>query len=137
MIVNAENRVMGRLASFIAKKAMDGESITIINAEKTIVSGTKQDAMKKIRRKLDLRGKGNPEKGPKFSRMPDKILRMSIRGMLPWKSSRGKEIYKKIHVYTGLPEEFKEKEFEKMPEEKTVKKFVQLGEICKLLGAKW
>ena len=137
MLINAENKTMGRLASFAAKKAMDGESITIVNAEKAVVSGTKQDAIRRIRRKLDLRGKGNPEKGPKFSRMPDKVLRMAIRGMLPWKSSRGKEVYRRIHVYIGLPEEFQGKEFEKTPEGKPVKKFVKLGEICELLGAKW
>ena len=137
MLVNAENMIMGRLASFIAKKAMEGESITIVNAEKVLVSGTKQDAMKKMKVRLKIRGKGNPEKGPKFSRMPDQVLRMSIRGMLPWKSNRGKEIYRKIHVYIGLPEEFEGKEFEKLPESKPVKRFVELGEICRLLGAKW
>lgn len=139
ILVNAEDMILGRLASFTAKKAIEGETVTIVNVEKAVISGSKEYALKKMRVKLDLKGKGNPEIGPKFSRMPDKILRMAIRGMLPWKSSRGKEAYRRVHAYIGMPEEFAEKEFETIPghKENDFKKTIQLGEMCKLLGARW
>jgi len=136
ILINAENRVIGRLATFVAKKALQGEEITIVNAEKAIITGSKKDAVRKYRSKMDIRGKGNPEKGPKFSRMPDRVLRRSIRGMLPWKSSRGRDAYRKVHAYIGIPEEFEGKAFTETPE-RQVKKFVELGIVCKLLGAKW
>ena len=137
ILVNGENVVMGRLASFVAKKAIEGEQVTVVNAEKAIITGSKEDAMKKLKVKLSLGGKGNPEKGPKFSRMPDQILRRSVRGMLPWKSTRGKEAYRKVHVYIGIPEEFDGKKFEEVPSKGESRKSVELGAICKLLGAKW
>jgi len=69
----------------------------------------------------------------------DRILRRSVRGMLPWKSIRGKEAYARVRAYTGIPEEFTGKKFVELPKgvEKEVKRFVELGEICKLFGAKW
>ena len=137
ILINAENQVMGRLASFAAKKALEGEQVTIFNAEKAVITGSRQSASKKLAIRLRLHSKGNPEKGPKFSRMPDKVLRRTIRGMLPWKSSRGKQAYKRVKAYIGLPPEFKDKKFEEMPKAKEQKKFIQLGEVCKLLGAKW
>ena len=109
ILVNAENVIMGRLASFVAKKAIEGEQVTIVNAEKAIVTGSKEAAMKKLKVRLSLGGKGNPEKGPKFSRMPDKVMRMSVRGMLPWKRSTGKEAYRRVHAYIGIPAEFEGK----------------------------
>jgi len=139
ILVNAEGNIMGRLASFVAKKAISGESVTVVNAEKAVVTGSKEAAVRKIKVRLKIRGKGNPEKGPKFSRMPDKVLRYSIRGMLPWKSSRGKQAFKQIHVYIGLPKEFEGKKFEEIKQSKSgeTKKAVLLGEICKEVGAKW
>jgi len=139
ILINAENAVMGRLSTFAAKKALEGEQITVVNAEKAIITGSRENAMKKMKTRLDMRGKGNPEKGPKFSRMPDKVLRRCIRGMLPTKSSRGRESLKRIHVYIGLPTEFEGKQFENIPKSsgKEAKKSVQLGKVCRLLGAKW
>ena len=139
ILVNAEGKVLGRLASFAAKKAIEGEQITIVNAEKAIISGSKGDAVKKMKTRLGLKGKGNPEKGPKFSRMPDRALRKAVRGMLPWKSKRGKQAYSQVHVYIGLPEEFAEKKFTEPPKakEKEFRKAVELGEVCRMLGARW
>jgi len=136
ILVNAEGKVLGRIATFAAKKALQGEAIVILNAEKAIITGSKKDAIRKYKAKLDIRGKGNPEKGPKYSRMPDRVLRRAVRGMLPWKSSRGREAYGKVHAYIGVPEEFEGKAFAEMPESKA-KRFVELGEVCRLLGAKW
>ncbi len=137
ILINGENVIMGRLASFVAKKAIEGEQVTIVNAEKALITGTRDAAMQKLKVRLKIGGKGNPEEGPKFGRMPDRVLRMSVRGMLPWKSSRGKEAYRRVHVYIGIPEEFEGKKFEEIPSKGESRKSIELGTICKLLGAKW
>lgn len=139
IFIDADGKIVGRLASFAAKKAVGGEQITVVNAEKAMITGTKEAAMERFKVRLTIRGKGNPEKGPKYSRMPDQILRLAIRGMLPWQSSRGKEMYKGIFVYIGVPSEFEGKKFEDISGAVADKsrKVVELGEICKLLGAKW
>lgn len=138
ILLNAENNVMGRLSSFAAKKVIQGEQVTILNAEKVLISGSKEYAMQRLKTRLDLVKKGNPERGAKYSRMPDKVFRMAVRGMLPWKSKRGREAFKKLHVFIGIPAEFEGKKFTEIESNaKNLKRSVELGEICRLLGAKW
>lgn len=138
ILLNAEDNVVGRLASFAAKKALQGEQVTILNAEKALISGSREYAMKRLKTRVDLVRKGNPEKAAKYSRMPDKALRVAVRGMLPWKSRRGREAFKRVHSYIGVPAEFSGKQFTEIESKaKSLRKSVELGEICRLLGAKW
>ncbi|MDD5148799.1 MAG: 50S ribosomal protein L13 [Candidatus ainarchaeum sp.] len=135
-IIDADGLVFGRMASIAAQKALEGKDVEIINAEKAVLSGTKEDAEKKFNRWLGMRGKGNPEKGPQYSRMPDKILRNAVRKMLP-KTQRGKTVLEKVRVFIGAPEGRKANTAMESAKPKNLKKFVVLGEICRLLGAKW
>jgi len=140
MILNAENKVFGRLASISAQQAMDGEEVIIVNAEKAIITGKKEFILKKFKTRIDLTVKGNPEKGAaKYSRTPDRILRRAIRGMLPFKSARGRAAFKRVRVFIGAPKELENQKFFSPKEFKAKKRrnFVVLGEVCKLLGAKW
>ena len=139
ILLNAENMILGRLASFAAKQVLQGEQVTIVNAEKAIITGSKEDAMKKLKVKLDLQYKGNPRIGPKFSRMPDRVLRRAVRGMLPFKKKTGRDAFRNVKVHILTPAEFEGKEFTDVPTAKVhgVQKHVELGTVCKLLGAKW
>ena len=38
-IINAEDAIIGRLASIVAKRLLSGEQIVIVNAEKALISG--------------------------------------------------------------------------------------------------
>jgi len=138
IVINAEKKVFGRIASFAAKQALKGEEVVILNAEKAIMSGTKEFTLKKFRKWLGMRGKGNPEKGPHYSRMPDKILRTAVRKMLP-KTNRGKDLLSGVKVFIGIPEEYRDKKQAEVNEAnpKNPKNFVVVGDICRLLGAKW
>ena len=139
ILLNAEGAVSGRLASFAAKKALQGEEIVIVNAEKAVLTGSKEAAFKKLKTRLDLQSKGNPTIGPKFSKMPDRVLRRTVKGMLPPKSKRGTEALHKIKVFISIPTAYKDKEFTEVKNatDRGIQKHVELGEICKLLGAKW
>ena len=46
-IIDGEGLVLGRLASTVSKRLLNGEEITIVNAEKIIISGNK-DYLKKM-----------------------------------------------------------------------------------------
>lgn len=139
ILLNAEGMILGRLASFAAKNALRNEQVVIVNAEKAFITGGKEDAMKKLKKRRDLQYKGNPRKGPKYSRMPDRVLRMAVRGMLPFKSSRGREAYRRVKVFISVPREFEGKEFSeaKGAAGRSGQKHVELGTVCSLLGAKW
>lgn len=108
--INAENLILGRLASLVAKKLLLGEKVNIINAEKAIISGRKREIVNRYKKWLGLRTATAPWRGPLHPRRPDLLLKRTIRGMLPWKKSRGKEAYKRLKAYIGIPEKLKDKE---------------------------
>lgn len=139
IILDAENRVFGRLASLAAQHAIRGKNVVVVNAEKAILTGKKDFVLKKFRTRINLTVKGNPHKAPKYSRMPDRMLRRAIRGMLPFKQAKGRDALKRVRVLIGMPKELEGKKFFEQQETKAKKRrnFVVLGEICRLLGASW
>ncbi len=98
MIVNAEGQVMGRLSSEIASKLLDGEEIKILNCEKAVISGRPDGIIESYLQKRDI---GGPEHGPYSSLRPEKILRDSIKGMLPMKKKRGRDALSRLDVVRG------------------------------------
>lgn len=137
MIIDATNLIIGRIGTVAAKKALLGEEIMIVNCEKAIVTGKKKMVIAKYKQKVE---KGIPLRGPYFPRRSDMILRRTIRGMLPWKTTKGREAFKRIKCYLGVPEELKEKKAETIKEADVSKvpnlDYVVLGDISKILGAK-
>src|SRR3989338_4055152 len=138
IIINAEDAIAGRLAGYVAKKALMGERVAIINSEKAVITGSMRNILAKYSRKVKM---GHPFSGPFASKMPDRLLRRIIRGMLPWDRTRGRVAFRRIMCYIGVPEELKNKKTEKMYDNNvsTTKSpnYISLGEISKNLGAKF
>lgn len=137
MIIDAEKMVLGRLAAFVAKKALLGEKVNIINCEKAVVTGNRADVLAKYKRKVDM---GIPLRGPYFRRKPEQIVKRAIRGMLPYKQEKGNTAFKNIMCYEGVPEEFEGKDTVDVPGASVSKvlkiKHYTINEISKELGAK-
>src|SRR5439155_422411 len=74
-IVDASNLILGRMASYVAKKALDGKSMVVINAERAVISGTKERVVARAKLKLKTRTLGNLEKSPTHPRKPDGYVR--------------------------------------------------------------
>ncbi|MEM3579472.1 MAG: 50S ribosomal protein L13 [Candidatus Bathyarchaeia archaeon] len=133
-IINAEGLILGRMASIIAKRLLKGEKIAIVNAEKTVISGKKKSRATEAKEFLEV---GHPGKGPLHYRRPDRILRKTVRGMLPYKQSKGKQAFKRLRVFIGVPEELKDAKIETI-EEAQAKKLTcphfTLGELAKEIG---
>lgn len=134
-IIDAENQILGRLASEIAKDVLNGEKVIVVNAEKAVISGNPKYIVEIYKEKMQ---RGDPYKGPFFPRMPDMILKRAVRGMLPIKKPRGREAFKNLMVFISVPEEFKDKEMEKYKktENKLKSKFITLGKLSENLGTK-
>ncbi len=132
MIVDAENAILGRLASRIAKMLLKGENVIVINAEKAIVTGNPKAVFERFREK---RARGDPKKGPFYPRYPDRILWRAVRGMLPYKKDKGRKALKRLRVYIGNPEGLKGEKIGKSLKDIRCK-YVTLEEVCKKLGAK-
>ncbi len=137
--IDATGLVAGRLASYVAKWALSGYRVFVVNAEKAIITGDKYTVFRIYKQKVD---RGDWYKGPFYPRQPHLILKRIIRGMLPWHSWRGRVAFKRIKCYIGIPEELKGKQFETIPEakprfERGVVKYVTLEELSKFLGARF
>jgi len=144
-VYNAEDKVLGRLASTVAKQLMSarraGEDtrVIIVNAEKAIVTGKRTSVLSDYRAKYEL---NHARKGPFFPRMPDQILKRTVRGMLPYqKNSSGRGALKALRVEIGTPSDLSgdlpdgcEWGDSTKIERPLPERYVRLGEISKELG---
>jgi len=134
IIIDAKGLILGRMASIIAKRLLQGESVIILNAEKAAISGKRLQIVKEAKTFLEV---GHPRKGPFHPRRPDKIVRRTVRGMLPRKKPKGRQAYKRLKVYLGAPTEFNGKEIQTILEasaEKLKSPYITVGELAKEIG---
>ena len=136
-VYDARDKVLGRLASVVAKSLLNGKSVAVINAEDAIITGDKKGIIDKYRTRLNLKESENPEHSPYWPRRPDMLVRRIIRGMLPYRMPRGKDAYRRLLVFQGIPVELKNAKPVKI-EAKDPKgiyvRYLKVGELSKLLG---
>ncbi len=137
MIIDANNLILGRLGTFVAKKALLGEKIDIVNCENVVVTGDKYDIFERYDKQLH---RGTPAKGPFTRKMPDRFVKRAIRGMLPYKKGRGREAFKNIKCYIGVPDNLKDQKRDTIKDANVDKvqnfKYVKVIDICRHIGAK-
>ena len=138
LYVDAENQILGRLASIIAKKLLEGYRVYVVNAEKAVVSGEKKRVIMGYKLIERVRTLHNPYKsGIRRPKRPDRIFKRTVRGMLPMDKPKGRNAYKRLRVYIGIPPELRNREFIRFKEADISRlkgKYVTLGEIAKHLG---
>ena len=136
MIIDATDLIVGRLGTAVAKKALLGEEIIIVNSEKAIITGKKERVFADYKQRLD-RG---TFKGPFLPRRSDYLLKRSIRGMLPYKKPRGAEAFKRIRCFVGVPTQYKAQDKESIKDAHISKMqnldYVTIKEIVTHLGGK-
>lgn len=111
-LIDAEGKVLGRLASEIAKRLKGkhkpvytphvdtGDFVVVVNADKVFLTG------KKLTDKIYYHHTGYPggikaiTAGKLLMEKPERLLRIAVRGMLP-KNSLGRQMLKKLKVYSG------------------------------------
>jgi len=136
-VIDATDLLLGRMATRVAKRALLGERIDVVNCEKAMVSGGRANVYAKYTR---IRNLGAALVGPYFPRLPDRFVRRVIRGMLPYKKPRGREAFERVMCHIGTPVAFKEKQAETFDQAKISKlpnlKYVSVHDICRHLGGK-
>ena len=129
---------MGRLATFVAKQALLGNSVNVLNAEKSLMSGSMEYNFGRYYHRI--KETGQTRKGPFIPRLSDRFVKRLIRGMLPYKRQRGAEAYKRIMCYLAIPTEFKDKKLVVFAPSKKeniyAMKHVTVQELCKRLGGR-
>ncbi|MBW2066192.1 MAG: 50S ribosomal protein L13 [Deltaproteobacteria bacterium] len=111
-LVDAENKVLGRLATQIADRlrgkhkpiftphADTGDFIVVINAEKVVLTGAKWDKKMYYRHSGYMGGLKKIAAGKLREKKPEMLIRLAVKGMLP-KNSLGRRQLKKLKVYPG------------------------------------
>lgn len=111
-VIDAEGKVLGRLASEIASVLRGkrkpiftphvdcGDFVIVINADKVVLTGDK------LHQKIHAYHTGYPggRKEVSYAEMmekrPEKVIELAVKGMLP-KNRLGRKMIKKLKVYTG------------------------------------
>ncbi|MBU4317161.1 MAG: 50S ribosomal protein L13 [Proteobacteria bacterium] len=111
-VVNAEGKVLGRLATTIASvlrgkhnplftpHADTGDSVVVINAEKIMLTGNKLEDKKYYRYSGFNGGLKTITAGKLLEKRPEDLIRFAVKGMLP-KNKLGSKIFGKLKVYAG------------------------------------
>lgn len=134
MIIDAKDAILGRLGTYAAKQVLLGKKVEVINCEECIISGKKQAITQEYIRKLH---RGAPAKGPYFYRRPEMLVKRTIRGMLPFKHSRGREAFKNLKCHIGMPDSFKNEKIIKLDSGTSKLRstdYMRIKDICKNLG---
>jgi large subunit ribosomal protein L13 len=133
-IIDAEGAVLGRLCTAVAKRLLNGEEIAVVNSEKAIVTGKKDMIKAHYKHEREV---GTYRKGPFFPRMPDRIVKRCVRGMIPYQEPHGRTAFKRLKCYIGVPKEFQGKPFEKITAaDKHPADYMTIHEVAQFLGAK-
>jgi large subunit ribosomal protein L13 len=134
-VIDARDCILGRVASQVAERALDGERIAVVNAEQAVITGRKEDVIGTYRKRTEL----GSDRGPYYPKRPDRVMKRSIRGMVPYKRPRGRQAFENVRVYLGNPYEG-DRESELLEETSLDRlsniKFISLGELSERLGAK-
>ena len=145
-VFDADGLVLGRLASTVADMLLKAarsdrdDKVVIINSEKAIVSGSSTSVLQNYHDKYALH---HARKGPFYPRMPDMILKRTVRGMLPYqRKSSGRRALRNLrveigcphHLASGMPEGHVEGDDSKI-RKSLPESYVRLGDISASLGA--
>ncbi|HNY06475.1 MAG TPA: 50S ribosomal protein L13 [Bacteroidales bacterium] len=111
-VVNAENEILGRLASKVAKilrgkykpsytPNLDcGDNVIIINAEKITITGAKWTDKEYVRHSGYPGGQSKTTPKEMLAKKPGAIIEKAVRGMLP-KNRLGDALFRNLKVYAG------------------------------------
>jgi len=112
LVIDAEGKVLGRLASEIASilrgknkpiftpHVDTGDFVIVINAEKIKLTGNKLNQKKYSYHTGYPGGLKQVPYSTLMEKNPEKIIELAVKGMLP-KNSLGRGMFKKLKVYKG------------------------------------
>lgn len=139
IVVDIANCIAGRTCSRISKLLLEGNKVSVINAEKAMISGNRYKSIEIYKEALEIASVTNPIHGPFHPRRPDTILTRMVRGMVPKRKTSGIEAFKQLRVYIGVPEKLK-REHPKVFDECRIRKpesyYISVGDIAKQIGWK-
>src|SRR5688572_21905685 len=133
VVIDATGLVLGRMATHAAKRAIEGDEVHIVNAEKAIIVGSSRQAIQQ--HYLFKRQVGTQRKGPFFPREPHLLVKRTCRGMINYTSSSGRAAYKRIKAHLGVPKELASaKPVDMEHAKRDAKAYLTVAELASWLG---
>lgn len=111
-VVDADGQTLGRLATQVAHTlrgkhkpiytphADTGDFVIVVNADKVVLTGRKEDQKTYIRHSGRPGGLKEVTARKLRQTFPERLVENAVRGMLP-KNSLGRQLYRKLKVYAG------------------------------------
>lgn len=137
-IFNAKGLIAGRLATQVARALLEGEEVAVIEVQDALLTGSLRAQVDRMHRRRGQKMKTDPEKSPKFPRVPHLMFKRMVRGMLPKRNSRGRDALHRLRAYTGTPAGVDASAAVALPPAILAAggKRTTLGELCRAFGAK-
>merc|ERR1712080_781180 len=135
--------LLGRLASIVAKTALQGQRVVVVRCEEINISGSFYRNKLKYLDFLKKRMATNHARGPFHFRAPGRIFRRVVRGMLPHKTPRGEEALKRVKCFEGMPSPYDKKKKMMVPAAmrvlrlKSRRRFCAVGRLSHEVGWKY
>ena len=101
IIIDAKGLILGRYATHAAKQSLLGNKVIIVNASQSVVSGRKSVIFDRLKQKKAMGS--NIRQGPFIPTRSDSYVKRTIRGMLPYKTPKGRDALGRIRVFAGNP----------------------------------
>ena len=139
IVVDATNCIAGRMCSHVSKLLLQGNRVTVVNAQRAMLSGNRYKTIEIYKEHLSINSVTNPIHGPFHPRRPDTILSKMVRGMVPKRKPGGMAAFKRLRVYMGVPERIKAAKMQSFADSKITKPqsyYVSIGEVAKQIGWK-
>ena len=133
IVIDANNAVLGRLASYVAKQSLLGNRVIVVNCNEAVITGRRTSIVEEYRESR-ARG-GSSQKGPNFPKESFRIVKRTVRGMLSYKQGRGDEALNRVICYNDVPKEYESSKktiAEISAAEKRVKT-IKLGELSRII----
>jgi large subunit ribosomal protein L13 len=137
LVVNGAGCIAGRMCSHVSKLLLKGNRVTIVNAEKAMLSGQRNRTIQLYKEHLEINSATNPIHGPFHPRRPDRILTKMVRGMMPKRKASGIEAFKRLRVYISIPDQLKNSTMESFEDSKITKPvsyYITIGDLAKEIG---
>ncbi len=135
--IDATDQIAGRLCSKVAKLILLGKRVTVVNADRALISGARNSVIRQWMERLEISSRVNPIYGPIHPRRPDTILRRMVRGMVPRRKPKGAAAMKRLRIYIGVPEEMKAMSFARFEDAQATRPipvYITVKELSKNLG---
>lgn len=130
IVIDAANSVLGRIASYAAKQAMLGNKVIIVNCNDALITGRRNLILERYTQ-MRQRGKGQ-RWAPVVPRVPEKLMKRTIRGMLEYTQRRGEAALDRIRCYNETPKEFESAKKVSVAKE-IITKTIKLSEVAKII----